>query len=46
VLDQGRVAACGSHEELLRSSQLYRRIFARYDHAAPHAPAAEELKAA
>jgi ATP-binding cassette subfamily B protein len=43
VLDQGRVVACGSHEELLRSSQLYRRIFARYDHAAP---AAEELKAA
>lgn len=31
VLDGGRVAACGSHAELLRSSPLYRRIFARFE---------------
>lgn len=31
VLDQGRLAAVGSHEELLRASPHYRRIFARYD---------------
>lgn len=31
VLRQGRVVAQGSHEELLTSSEDYRRIFARYD---------------
>jgi ATP-binding cassette subfamily B protein len=31
VLEDGRVAAAGTHAELLRSSPLYRRIFARYD---------------
>ena len=30
VLEQGRVIANGSHEELLASSDHYRRIFARY----------------
>ncbi|MCY3946202.1 MAG: ABC transporter ATP-binding protein [Anaerolineaceae bacterium] len=35
VLDEGRLAASGSHEELLRDSELYRRIFARYDVALP-----------
>ncbi|MBI5959243.1 MAG: ABC transporter ATP-binding protein [Chloroflexi bacterium] len=31
VLDHGKVVAAGSHEQLLRTSQPYRRIFARYD---------------
>ena len=31
VLENGRVAANGSHEELLAGSDHYRRIFARYD---------------
>jgi ATP-binding cassette subfamily B protein len=31
VLRQGRVAAQGTHEDLLRSSDDYRRIFARYE---------------
>lgn len=35
VLDKGRMIACGSHEELLRTSVEYRRIFARYDVALP-----------
>ena len=30
VLRQGRVAAAGSHEELLEKSQAYRNIFARF----------------
>ncbi len=30
VLENGRVIANGGHEDLLRSSQHYRRIFARY----------------
>ncbi|MBL8045071.1 MAG: ABC transporter ATP-binding protein [Anaerolineales bacterium] len=30
VLRQGRIAAIGSHDELLQSSESYRRIFARY----------------
>ncbi len=37
VLEEGRLAASGSHEELLRDSELYRRIFARYDVALPPA---------
>ncbi|MCU0498362.1 MAG: ABC transporter ATP-binding protein/permease [Anaerolineae bacterium] len=37
VLDQGRISAQGSHEELLRHSPQYRRIFARYDAALPEA---------
>jgi ATP-binding cassette subfamily B protein len=35
VLDQGQLVASGTHEELLRSSPHYRRIFARYDTALP-----------
>lgn len=35
VLDKGRMVASGTHEELLRRSQAYRRIFARYDMALP-----------
>lgn len=31
VLEQGRVAAQGTHTELLRTSELYRRIFLRYE---------------
>ncbi len=31
VLRQGRVAAQGTHEDLLKSSESYRRIFARYE---------------
>lgn len=31
VLEKGRVIANGSHEDLLRTSEHYRRIFARYD---------------
>ncbi len=31
VLRSGRVAAVGSHEELLRDSEAYRTIFARYE---------------
>jgi ATP-binding cassette subfamily B protein len=31
VLDKGRLVACGPHDELLRTSPHYRRIFARYD---------------
>ena len=31
VLDRGHLVASGSHEELLRRSPHYRRIFARYD---------------
>ncbi|NWF68827.1 MAG: ABC transporter ATP-binding protein [Chloroflexi bacterium] len=33
VLDKGKVIAQGQHEELLRTSRVYRRIFARYDPA-------------
>jgi ATP-binding cassette subfamily B protein len=31
VLDQGQLVADGTHDELLRRSQHYRRIFARYE---------------
>jgi ATP-binding cassette subfamily B protein len=31
VLRQGRVAAVGTHAELMQSSEAYRRIFARYE---------------
>jgi ATP-binding cassette subfamily B protein len=33
VLRQGRVVAQGAHEDLLKSSEAYRRIFARYEDA-------------
>jgi ATP-binding cassette, subfamily B, bacterial len=35
VLEQGQVVAYGKHEDLLRTSEPYRRIFARYDVALP-----------
>jgi len=35
LLDGGKLAASGTHEELLRTSPEYRRIFARYDMALP-----------
>ncbi|MCB9456521.1 MAG: ABC transporter ATP-binding protein [Anaerolineaceae bacterium] len=39
VLRKGRVVAQGSHEDLLTSSEAYRRIFARYEPAASAKPA-------
>ncbi len=45
VLDKGRIVADGSHDELLRHSSQYRRIFSRYDMELPplevEAPIAE-----
>jgi ATP-binding cassette subfamily B protein len=35
VLDRGKLAACGVHDELLRTSPHYRRIFSRFDTALP-----------
>lgn len=35
VLDAGRLVASGSHDDLLRHSPHYRRIFARYDTTLP-----------
>jgi ATP-binding cassette subfamily B protein len=35
VLENGRVVATGKHEDLLKSSSHYRRIFARYEMALP-----------
>jgi ATP-binding cassette subfamily B protein len=35
VLKQGRVAAQGTHEQLIQSSESYRRIFARYESSEP-----------
>lgn len=35
VLDRGQVTASGGHDDLLRTSPEYRRIFARYDAALP-----------
>ncbi len=43
VLDQGRLTASGTHEELLRASPEYRRIFARYDAALPPLQTASAL---
>jgi ATP-binding cassette subfamily B protein len=50
VLDHGRLVATGNHDQLLRTSPIYRRIFARYDidlpplEAAPEPPARAELE--
>jgi len=41
VLDRGRLVAGGTHEELLRRSTHYRRIFARYDIELPPLEAGE-----
>ena len=41
VLRKGVVAAIGTHEELLRSSEAYRRIFATYEAADEALPPAE-----
>ncbi len=41
VLEQGQVIANGKHEDLLRNSEHYRRIFARYGVA--QAPSAAEI---
>ncbi len=35
VLEDGKLIAAGKHDDLLRSSALYRRIFSRYDAALP-----------
>lgn len=35
VLEGGKLIAAGSHDDLLRTSDLYRRIFSRYDAALP-----------
>lgn len=40
VLDRGELVASGTHEDLLRHSPHYRRIFARYDMALPPLEAA------
>jgi ATP-binding cassette, subfamily B, bacterial len=45
VLDAGRLSASGSHEELLHSSPIYRRIFARYEVELPQMRGAEQLTA-
>ena len=34
VLRQGRLAAVGTHEDLMRTTPAYRRIFERYEEAA------------
>ena len=31
VLDRGRVVANGSHDELIATSEVYRRIFSHYE---------------
>lgn len=45
VLRQGRVVAQGKHEDLLRESPAYRRIFARYESGSDKRATAERLKA-
>ena len=34
VIKQGRIAAQGAHDDLLQNSEIYQRIFARYDEPA------------
>jgi ATP-binding cassette subfamily B protein len=45
VMHQGTITAQGTHDELLRRSELYRRIFARYDVALPPLEAGEGASA-
>lgn len=35
VLEDGKLIAAGTHDDLLRTSELYRRIFSRYDAELP-----------
>ena len=42
VLDQGKLVASGSHDDLLRRSPHYRRIFARYEMDLPPLEVAEQ----
>ncbi len=44
LLEGGRLTAAGTHDELLRTSPEYRRIFARYDVALP--PVEAEVESA
>jgi len=43
LLEGGKLIASGKHEDLLRTSDPYRRIFARYDAALPPVTAAEQV---
>lgn len=43
VIEKGRLAAEGTHEALLRRSQAYRRIFARYEIELPPLETSEPL---
>jgi ATP-binding cassette subfamily B protein len=45
VLEQGQIIASGKHEDLLQTSEPYRRIFARYDSALPSVVEAKEVAA-
>lgn len=45
VIDKGKIVASGTHEDLLRTSPPYRRIFARYDSALPPLETASTLVA-
>src|SRR5207237_9820306 len=42
VLDDGRIAARGTHEELLESSAVYREL---YEHGLPARPCADAVEA-
>ena len=46
VLEDGQIIASGTHEELLRVSEPYRRIFARYDAALPPLETSAEAQTA
>jgi ATP-binding cassette subfamily B protein len=46
VLDKGQIVARGTHDELLRRSLLYRRIFARYMVNLPPLEAEQQIEAA